>query len=81
MTRVLYNKMLTNQTCTSSTGVYLPSVVFVSPRRPQANIPQYSPDAWLVRGYYFNQQPKVQVTIRIQICLGGTFLLLRIRLN
>ena len=29
-----------------------------------ANIPQYGSRARLVRGYYFSQQPKHQVTIR-----------------
>ena len=48
---VPYNKLLTNLACSSRTGEYWPSVVFVLSRL-RSNIPQYSPRARLVRGYY-----------------------------
>ena len=57
MTRVPYNKLLTNLANSSRTGKYWPSVVLYGPRcarsalpRPRANIPQYGPRARLVRG-------------------------------
>ena len=52
--RVPYNKLLTNWSCSGRIGEYWPSVVFVrtSLSRPRANIPQYCPRIWLVRGYY-----------------------------
>ena len=49
MARVPYNKLLTNRASSSRIGEYWPSVVSVLPR-PPANIPQYGPRAWLVRG-------------------------------
>ena len=49
MTRVPYNKLLTNLASSSRTGEYWPSVVLYGPR---ANIPRYGPRARLVRGYY-----------------------------
>ena len=59
MSRVPYNKLLTSLACSSRTGEYWLSVVFVRPRdawsvlsRPRANIPQYGPGARLVKGYY-----------------------------
>ena len=60
MTRVPYDKLLTNLASSSRTGEYWLSVVLYGPRRarsvlsqPRANIPQYGPCAWLVRGYYW----------------------------
>ncbi len=60
MTRVPYNKLLTNLASSSRTGEYWPSVVLYLPRcarsvlsRPRANIPRYGPRARLVRGYWW----------------------------
>ena len=57
ITRVPYNKLLTNLASSSRTGEYWPSVVLYGPRcarsvlsRPRANIPRYGPRARLVRG-------------------------------
>ena len=57
MTRVPYNKILTNLASSSRTVEYWPSVVLYGPRcarpvlsRPRANIPRYGPRARLVRG-------------------------------
>ena len=49
MSRVPYNKLLTNLACSSRIGEYWSSVVFVL-SRPRVNIPQHGPRARLVRG-------------------------------
>ena len=58
MTRVPYNKLLTNLASSSRTGECWPSVVLYGPcctrsvlSQPWANIPRYGPCARLVRGY------------------------------
>ena len=60
MTRVPYNKLLTNLASSSRTGEYWPSVVLYGPRcarsvlsGPRAIFPRYGPRARLVRGYSF----------------------------
>ena len=50
MAWVPYNKLLTNLASSSHAGEYWPSVIFVPGHLDQANIPQYSPHAQLVRG-------------------------------
>ena len=62
ITRVPYNKLLTNLACSSRTGEYWPSVVFVRTSlrsvRTATTSGQYSPRARLVRGYYTDYSKK-----------------------